>query len=246
VKLQNKVAVITGGGRNIGSEIARLFASEGAKIAVIDMNKERGDSAAAEIKSANGEAIAVVTDISKAADVKRMLRTVVEKWGKIDILINNAAISDNKTLLDITEEEWNLTLAVTLTGTFLVSKGVAEQMVQQGHGGVIVNIASTSGYRGREKAVAYSAAKGGVLNLTRAMAFQLAPHHIRVNSLSPNMVGSPVGKDDFDPNRKVRNLKGRPGNPIEVAKVALFLASDDSEFVMGHDILADGGFMCMM
>jgi len=246
VKLQNKVAVITGGGRNIGSEIARLFASEGAKIAVIDMNKERGDSAAAEIKSANGEAIAVVTDISKAADVKRMLRTVVEKWGKIDILINNAAISDNKTLLDITEEEWNLTLAVTLTGTFLVSKGVAEQMVQQGHGGVIVNIASTSGYRGRAKAVAYSAAKGGVLNLTRAMAFQLAPHHIRVNSLSPNMVGSPVGKDDFDPKRKVRNLKGRPGNPIEVAKVALFLASDDSEFVMGHDILVDGGFMCMM
>ena len=246
MKLQNKVAVVTGGGRNIGSEIARLFASEGAKIAVIDMNKERGDSAAAEITSANGEAIAVVTDISKAADVKRMLTTVVEKWGKIDILINNAAISDNKTLLDITEEEWNLTLAVTLTGTFLVSKCVAEQMVQQGHGGVIVNIASTSGYRGRERAVAYAAAKGGVLNLTRAMAFQLAPHKIRVNSLSPNMVGSPVGKDDFDPNRKVRNLKGRPGNPIEVAKVALFLASDDSEFVMGHDILADGGFMCMM
>ena len=246
MKLKNKVAIITGGGRNIGAEICRLFASEGAKVAIVDMDKGRGEAIASEILSSGGDAMALRADVSEVEDVKAMVKAVVEKWDNIDVLVNNAAISDNKTLLDITKEDWDKTIAVTLTGPFLVSKFVAEQMVEKGRGGRIINVGSTTGYRGRARAVAYSAAKGGVLNLTRSMAFQLAPHNIRVNSLSPNMVGSPVGKDTFDPDRKVTNLKGRPGNPIEVAKVALFLASDDSEFVVGHDILVDGGFMAMM
>jgi len=246
VKLKNQVAIITGGGRNIGAEICRLFASEGAKVAIVDMDKGRGEAIASEILSSGGDAMALRADVSEVEDVKAMVKAVVEKWDKIDVLVNNAAISDNKALLDITKEDWDKTIAVTLTGPFLVSKFVAEQMVEKGRGGRIINVGSTTGYRGRARAVAYSAAKGGVLNLTRSMAFQLAPHNIRVNSLSPNMVGSPVGKDIFDPDRKVTNLKGRPGEPIEVAKVALFLASDDSEFVMGHDILVDGGFMAMM
>jgi NAD(P)-dependent dehydrogenase (short-subunit alcohol dehydrogenase family) len=246
VKLQNQVAVITGGGRNIGAETARLFASEGAKVAIADNDKGRGEAIAAEIESSGGSALTVVMDVSSEADIIAMVGAVVKKWGRIDILINNVAISDNKTLFDITKAEWDQTLAVTLTGPFLVSKYVAKQMVGQGQSGKIVNIGSTSGYRGRDKAIAYTSAKGGVLNLTRSLAVFLAPHNIRVNSISPNMVGSPVGKENFDPNRKVRNLKGRPGEPAEVAKIALFLVSDDSEFVMGHDILADGGFMCMM
>jgi NAD(P)-dependent dehydrogenase (short-subunit alcohol dehydrogenase family) len=246
VKLQNQVAIITGAGRNIGAETARLFVSEGAKVAIVDMDKGRGETMASEIESSGGDAIAIGADVSKEEDVQAMVDTVVKKWGKIDILINNVAISDNKTLFDITKEEWDQTLAVTLTGPFLVSKYVAKQMVDQGHGGKIVNIGSTSGYRGRDKAIAYTSAKGGVLNLSRSLAVFLAPHNIRVNTISPNMVGSPVGKDEFDPARKVRNLKGRPGEPIEVAKIALFLVCDDSEFVMGHDILADGGYMCMM
>ena len=246
MKLQNQVAIITGGGRNIGAEIARLFVSEGAKVAIVDNDQDRGEAVAAEIASSGGDAMAVVADVSSEADVMAMVDAVVKKWSRVDILINNVAISDNKTLFEITKAEWDQTLAVTLTGPFLVSKYVAKQMVDQGRGGKIVNIGSTSGYRGRDKAIAYTAAKGGVLNLTRSMAVFLAPHNIRVNGISPNMVGSPVGKENFDPNRKVRNLKGRPGEPDEVAKIALFLVSDDSEFVMGHDILADGGFMCMM
>lgn len=246
MKLQNQVAIITGGGRNIGAEIARLFASEGAKVAIVDMDKGRGEKVAADIESSGGDAMAIVADVSNEAAVKVMVDTVVNKWGRIDILINNVAISDNKTLFDITKAEWDQTLAVTLTGPFLVSKYAARQMVDQGQGGKIVNIGSTSGYRGRDKAIAYTSAKGGVLNLSRSLAVFLAPHNIRVNTISPNMVGSPVGKDEFDPTRKVKNLKGRPGEPVEVAKIALFLVSDDSEFVMGHDLLADGGFMCMM
>ena len=246
MKLQNQVAIITGAGRNIGAEIAKLFAAEGAKVAVVDMDKGRGEGVASAIRSSGGEALAVVADISAVDDVKTIVKTVVGKWGKVDILINNAAISDNKTIFDITEKEWNETIAVTLTGPFLVSKNVAEQMVKQGQGGKIVNIASTSGHLGRESAIAYTSAKAGVLNLTRSMAIQLAPYNIRVNSVSPNRIGSPVGKDDFDPNRKVENLKGRPGLPQEVATVVLFLVSDEAEFVIGQDLKVDGGFSIKM
>ncbi|MDP2643735.1 MAG: SDR family oxidoreductase [Desulfobacterales bacterium] len=239
--LQDKVAVITGGGRNIGAEIARLFATKGAKIALVDMDMGRGEAIASEIRASHGDVIAVQADISKADEVKGMVKTILDKWGKIDILINNAAYSDNKTLLNITEEEWDKTLAVSLTGPFLVSKYVAQQMIEQGQGGNIVNIGSTSGHRGRPFAIAYTAAKAGVLNLTRSMAIQLAPYNIRVNSISPNRIGSPVGKDYFDPNRKVVNLKGRPGQPVEVATVAYFLVSDESGFIIGHDVMVDGG-----
>ena len=246
MKLQNQVAIITGAGRNIGADIARLFSSEGSKIVVVDLDKGRGEAIASEIRSQGGEALAVIADISEGRDVRRLVNTVVEKWGKIDILINNAAISDNKTIFTITEEEWDKTLAVTLTGPFLVSKYVAGQMVQQGRGGKIVNIASTSGYQGRESAIAYTSAKAGVLNLTRSMAVQLAPYNIRVNSVSPNKIGSPVGKDEIDPNRKIDNLMGRPGLPSEVASVVLFLVTDDARFVVGQDIKVDGGFSIKM
>jgi len=246
VTLQGRVAVITGAGRNIGADIARLFASMGGKVAVVDMVKERGAAIASEIRSSGGEAIAVVADISEVEDVKAIVGTVVEKWGKIDILINNAAVSDNKTIFNITKEEWDKTLAVTLTGPFLVAKYVAEQMVRQGHGGNIINIASTSAYQGRDSAIAYCSAKGGVLNLTRSMAVQLAPHKIRVNSVSPNKIGSPVGKDEVDPNRSIANLTGRPGLPMDLARVVLFLVSEDAEFVVGQDIIVDGGFSAKM
>ncbi len=246
MKLRDQVAIITGGGRNIGEEIGRVFAAEGAKIVIVDMDKGRGDKVAAEIQATGAQAMAVVCDISAVEDIKAMVKAVVEKFGKIDILINNAAISDNKNIFEITKEEWDKTLAVTLTGPFLMTKYVAEQMVRQGQGGKIVNIASTSGYKGRDKAIGYTAAKAGVLNLSRSMAIQLAPYNIRVNTISPNMIGSPVGKDTFDPNRKVVNLKGRPGEPIDVAKAALFLVSDDSEFIVGIDMFVDGGAMASL
>jgi len=126
-----------------------------------------------------------------------------------------------------------------------MAQQVARQMIQQGGGGKIVNIGSTSGFRGRSRAIAYSAAKGGVANLTRSMAVQLAPHGIRVNSIVPNKTGSPVGKDEFDPTRPITNLVNRPGQPIETARAVLFLVSDDSSFIYGENIFVDGGVSAM-
>ncbi len=242
MKLKDKVAIVTGGGRNIGEEIAKLFAGEGAKVAIFDMDKARGDKVAAEI---GADAAAYVVDVSKSADVERGVAEVTKRFGKVDILINNVAISDNKTILECTEEDWDRVMNVTLKGPFLMGKYVAKQMIAQGTGGAMVNIASTSGFRGRPRAIAYITAKSGVINLTRGMAVQLAQYKIRVNSVSPNKAGSPVGRDDFNPDRPITNLLKRPVEPLDVAKAVLFLASDDSTFVLGENIFVDGGVMAV-
>jgi NAD(P)-dependent dehydrogenase (short-subunit alcohol dehydrogenase family) len=246
MKLSNQVAIVTGAGRNIGEEISKTLASEGAKVAVVDLDKGRGEKVAAEITRAGGEATALVANVGVEADIAGIVAAVVERWGRIDILINNAAISDNKNILEITKEQWDAVIAVTLTGPFLMSQHAARHMVTQGAGGKIVNVGSTSGFFGRSRAVAYAAAKGGIANLTRAMAVQLAPHKIRVNGVVPNKIGSPVGKDEFDPTRPVVNLVGRPGVPRDMARAVLFLVSDDSDFIAGNMLFVDGGVSAMM
>ena len=245
MKLRDQVAIVTGAGRNIGEEITKLFAAEGARVAVVDMDAGRGGRVAAEIRQSGGDAQLFLADVSRGSDVAELARAVVARFGRIDILVNNVAISDNKHILDISEEEWDRVLAVTLKSQFLMGKHVAAQMVAQGTGGRIVNIGSTSGFMGRSRAIAYSAAKGGVANLTRAMAAQLAPHRIRVNAIVPNKIGSPVGKDEFDPTRPVPNMAKRPGDPKEAAKAVLFLVSDDSSFVYGANLFVDGGVSAM-
>ena len=245
MKLRDQVAIVTGAGRNIGEEIAKLFAAEGARVAVVDMDAGRGGRVAAEIRQSGADAQLFLADVSRGSDVAELVHAVVARFGRIDILVNNVAISDNKHILDISEEEWDRVLAVTLKSQFLMGKHVAAQMVAQGTGGRIVNIGSTSGFMGRSRAIAYSAAKGGVANLTRAMAAQLAPHRIRVNGIVPNKIGSPVGKDEFDPTRPVPNMAKRPGEPKEAAKAVLFLVSDDSSFVYGANLFVDGGVSAM-
>src|ERR1700730_6904501 len=206
MKLKDQVAIVTGAGRNIGEEIAKLLAGEGAKVAVVDMDERRGGRVADAIKGADGDAERFIADVSRGSDVAALVEAVVARFGRIDILVNNVAISDNKHIFDISEEEWDRVLAVTLKSQFLMGKHVGLQMAKQGTGGRIINIGSTSVFMGRSRAVAYSAAKGGVANLTRAMAAQLAPHRIRVNGIVPNKIGSPVGKDEFDPTRPVPNM----------------------------------------
>jgi NAD(P)-dependent dehydrogenase (short-subunit alcohol dehydrogenase family) len=245
MKLRDQVAIVTGAGRNIGEEIAKLFAAEGARVAVVDMDAGRGGRVAAEIRQSGGDAQLFLADVSRGSDVAELVHAVVARFGRIDILVNNVAISDNKHILDISEEEWDRVLAVTLKSQVLMGKHVAAQMVAQGTGGRIVNIGSTSGFMGRSRAIAYSAAKGGVANLTRAMAAQLAPHRIRVNAIVPNKIGSPVGKDEFDSTRPVPNMAKRPGDPKEAAKAVLFLVSDDSSFVYGANLFVDGGVSAM-
>ena len=245
MKLKDKVAIVTGAGRNIGEEVAKLFAAEGAKVAVVDMDEPRGKRTADAIKAAGGDAALFVTDVSKGGEVAAMVKAVVGRFGRVDILVNNVAISDNKSILDITEEEWDRVIAVTLKSQFLMSKHVAQQMVAQGQGGRIVNVGSTSGWQGRPRAIAYSAAKGAIANFTRALAVQLAPHNIRVNAIVPNKIGSPVGRDEFDPSRPVTNMLKRAGEPAEAARAILFLASDDSSFIIGENLFVDGGTMAM-
>ena len=246
MKLTGRVAIVTGAGRNIGEEICKLLSSEGAAIAVVDLDKTRGDKVAADIVQAGGKAKAFVCDVGKEDDIIKCVNDAVAHFGKVDILVNNAAISDNKNMFDITTEEWNRVLAVTLTSPFLFSKHAAKAMIEKKVKGAIVNVSSTSGYYGRDRAIAYTAAKGGVVNLTKSLSIQLAKHNIRVNAVVPNKIGSPVGKDEFDPTRPVVNLAGRPGLPIDLAKAVLFLVSDDSEFIVGAQLFVDGGCTTMM
>ena len=245
-RLEGNVAVITGAGRNIGRAAAALFVAEGARVAAVDMDEGRGAAVVAQLNAARPDsAVLIVADVSREADVRRIVDETVDAFGRIDILINNVAISDNKTIRDCTLEEFEQTVAVTMTSQFLTCKWVAEQMIVQDEGGVMINVGSTSGFSGRNRAIAYTAAKGGVANLMRSIAVQLAPYGIRVNSVVPNKIGSPVGKDEFEPSRPVGNLAGRAGSPEEVAATMLFLATDDSSFIIGENIFVDGGHTAM-
>jgi NAD(P)-dependent dehydrogenase (short-subunit alcohol dehydrogenase family) len=245
MKLKDQVAIVTGAGRNIGEDVSKLFAAEGAKIAVVDLDRPRGQRTVDAVKVAGGDAELYVTDVSKGADVAAMVKAVVGRFGRVDILVNNVAVSDNKTIFECTEEDWDRVMTVTLKSQFLMSKHVAQQMVAQGGGGKIVNVGSTSGWQGRPRATAYSAAKAAIANFTRTIAVQLAPHNIRVNAIVPNKIGSPVGRDEFDPTRPVANMLRRAGRPDEAARAILFLACDDSSFVIGENLFVDGGTMAM-
>ena len=245
MKLAGKAAIVTGAGRNIGEEIAVLFAQEGAKVAVVDMDEGRAAAVADRINGEGGEAVAVVCAVSDTEDITKMVSTTADAFGAIDILVNNVAISDNKDIFELSEDEWRKTIDITLSSPFYVTKQVANWMVDNDRGGKVINIGSTSGFKGRPTALAYTAAKGGVFNLTQSLAVQLAPYGIIVNQVSPNMTGSPVGQEIFDRNREVNNLVGRPGEPDEQAKAVLFLASDDASFIAGANLFVDGGTMAM-
>jgi NAD(P)-dependent dehydrogenase (short-subunit alcohol dehydrogenase family) len=246
MKLANKIAIVTGAGRNIGEEIAALLASEGAAVAVVDLDQARAGKVVARIAAEGGVARGYVCDVADEAGVQTLVESVVADLGGLDILVNNVAISDNKSILDLEKSEWDRVMAVTLTAPFLTSKAAARAMIAGDRAGRIVNVTSTSGYFGRSRALAYTTAKGGLVNFTRSLAIQLAPHNIRVNSVVPNKIGSPVGKDSFNPDRKVVNLRNRPGEPIDLARAVLFLVSDDSDFIAGTDLFVDGGCSVMM
>jgi len=246
MRLKDQVAIVTGAGRNIGEDISKLFVEEGAKVAVIDLDASRGSHVANEINGKHsGRAMSIVCDVASPSSVDSMVQSVVKQFGGIDILVNNAAWTDHKTIFDITEEEWDRTMNVCLRSVWYCTRAAAKVMIDQKRKGKIINIASTSGHWGRKEATAYTTAKAGVLNLTRSIAVQLAPEGIRVNSISPNRIGSPVGQQDIPENRFVKNLAGRRGVPLDIAKAAVFLASDESEFIYAVDLPVDGGALAI-
>ena len=243
MRLENQIAIVTGAGRNIGEAVGHSFVAEGAKVALVDLRLDAAQAVADAINAANpGCAVAIGADVSSSDDVQRMVASTVAAFDGVDILVNNAAITDHTPVLDLEEEEWDRVIDVTLKSVFLTVKYVGRQMRDQGRGGKIINIASTSGHRGRADATAYSAAKGGVLNLTRSLAIQLAPYGVRVNSLTPNRIGSPVGQETMpETGRGVTNLVGRQGMPPDIAAGVVFLASAEADFIAAADLLVDGG-----
>lgn len=246
MRLQNQIAVVTGAGRNIGEDVCKIFVQEGAKVAVVDLDQGRGSRVASEINATKpGSAISVVCDVASAVSVDQMIQTVVKQFGGIDILVNNAAWTDHKTLFDITEEEWDRVMNVCLRSVWYCTRSAAKVMIDQKRKGKIINVASTSGHWGRKEATAYTTAKAGVLNFTRSIAVQLAPEGIRVNSVSPNRIGSPVGQEEVPENRFVKNLAGRRGVPMDIAKAVVFLASDESDFIYAIDLPVDGGALAI-
>ncbi|MDP6178810.1 MAG: SDR family oxidoreductase [Desulfatiglandales bacterium] len=239
LKLKGISAVVTGTGPNIGQAIAKTLAREGCRVVCNDLDMSQARKVAQKINDAGGTAIAIQADISKTSQVKAMMEKAVAEFGGIDILVNNVAVAIPKGLLDISEEEWRRGIDVTLTGTFLCSKYAAQSMVDQKKRGRIVNIASTSGHRGRKNAVAYCAGKGGILNLTRAMAMDLAPYGIRVNSVSPTRTGIALAYGK--PHDASGVPLGRSGRPEDQAEAVLFMVSNEADFVTGTDLLVDGG-----
>jgi NAD(P)-dependent dehydrogenase (short-subunit alcohol dehydrogenase family) len=245
VKLAEKVAVVTGAGRNIGAAVSLALAGEGARVAVLDLDRSRGEATAAELNGKWPDRAAFFQcDVADRDSVSATMDAVADHFGRIDILVNNVAITDRgATVLDLDEEIWDRVLKVSLTSVFLCSKYAGRKIVDGGRGGAIVNIGSTSGYRARPNAIAYPAAKAAVINMTRSMAAQLAPHGIRVNSVTPNKAGSPVGREEEPENRPRRNMLGRGCRPQDIAAAVLFMASPDADFITATDLVVDGGVL---
>lgn len=242
MRVEGKVAIVSGTGPNIGQEIARTLASEGARVVCADLREEYAKQTAAAIRDEGGDAVACQVNIVQADQVQKMVDYAMEFFGGIDILVNNAAVTVRKGTLDISLEEWSKSIDVNLTGTFNCCQRVGRAMVERETRGSIVNIASTSGHRGRPNAVGYTTSKGGVLNMTRSMAVDLAPYGIRVNSVSPTRTGTPVGVANPSTPRTAPEIPlGRNGEPRDQALAVLYLASDESSFVTGFDLRVDGG-----
>jgi NAD(P)-dependent dehydrogenase (short-subunit alcohol dehydrogenase family) len=251
MRLQGKVAVITGAGSGLGRASAILFAKEGAKVVAAASREKDGEQTVSLIKESGGDAILARVDVTRATDVEKAVKAAVDKYGKLDIMLNNAGTpGPGKLIADLTEDEWQRVISVNLTGVFLGTKYAVPEMLKDG-GGVIINISSVAALLPRRYTGAYSAAKAGVIQLTRVTALEYARKHIRVNCILPGPIDTPFFTKvaGGDPDRiaifkeQVRNQVplGRFAKPEEIAQVALFLASDEASYITGAAFAADGG-----
>lgn len=247
-RLDGKVTIITGAARGQGAVAADLFAREGARLVLSDILPE-GERVAAQIVTGGGHAVFVHADTAQEAEAQRVASVAMATYGRIDVLYNNAGIILGKPFQETTLEEWERIISIDLTGPFLMSKAVAPQMMEQ-RKGVIINISSVGGIIGYPAMAAYGAAKGGLVNLTRCMAVDLAPYNIRVNVICPGAIDTPMPRTYVEhmPNKEAVwkqiadvHLLKRFGTAEEVAYVALFLASDEASFMTGAMLPVDGG-----
>ena len=243
MKLDSKVAIITGGASGIGLETAKDFLNEGAKVVIADIN-ENVREVASELGDID-KIVGVVCDVSNEDDVILLIKKAINSFGHIDILVSSAGIRSTLMCHEETMDEWNKVLSVNLTGVFLTNKYAIIEMLKQAHGGSIINISSVLGVVGKPSSYAYSATKSAIINMTRSAALTYARNNIRINVVSPGYVDTPLISEYTDEMRVStinRHPVGRLANPMEIAKVITFLASNDSSFITGENIVADGGY----
>lgn len=248
-RLAEKVAIVTGAASGIGQACAELFAEQGARVVLADWNREAGECAAALIRGRGFGADFCFADVSRASDVEALVRSTLERHARLDVLVNNAAVQVLATLTETTEEGWQRMQSVNLQGVFLCSKFAIPEMIRGG-GGSVVNISSALGLVGDPDLAAYGAFKGGILAMTKAAAIGYGPQGVRVNSICPGDVNTPMVREFFnkapDPDAFRREVAShyalrRIAEPREIAEVAAFLASDASSFITGAALVVDGG-----
>ena len=246
MRISDKVAIITGAASGIGRTTAILFAKEGGKVVVADKNEVGGNETVDLIRSDGGQAIFDYVNVTSATDIQSMVKTTINTYGKLNILVNNAGIAIRLPVVDLSEEDWDRNIDVNLKSIYLSSKYAIPRMIENS-GGSIVNIASIYGIVGGRIRAAYAASKGGVVNLTRSMALDYALHKIRVNCVCPGFVNTPLLKNILKNKEEYQALAdlhpmGRLGDMLEIALGVLYLASDESSFVTGIALPIDGGY----
>ncbi|MEW9670115.1 SDR family NAD(P)-dependent oxidoreductase [Ammoniphilus sp. 3BR4] len=250
MKLAGKIAIVTGAASGIGEAIAKKLSGEGAAVAVCDLDKEGGSRVAEEIQSRGGTAAFYLLDVTKEEQVRDTLKFVVGKYGRIDIMVNNAGVGKAGTVLEQSEADWDLMMNVNAKGTFFGCKYAVKHMLEKEIRGSIINISSVAGMVGVLNRAGYCSSKAAIVGLTKSVASDFAEQGIRVNSIAPGTVESPwiakILADQPDPQKtriqmQQRQPIGRMGTPEEIANLACFLASDEASFITGSNMVADGG-----
>ena len=250
MRLKDKVAIVTGASRGIGAEIASMFAAEGARVVLAARSMEEMEQLRQSISRQGGESICVSTDVRSRESMKNMVKTACDAYGAIDILVNNAGyFYDVAPLVEMSDDQVNNTIDINLKGTMYMSREVCRRLVDAGTPGRVINITSGAAHSGRVNFSNYCASKAGILGLTRAMALELAPAHINVNSVSVGYVE--VGRWEGDPSKDAvraniipRILLRRPGAPRDISRMVCFLASECGDWITGSDFIIDGGESC--
>lgn len=248
MRLKDKVAIITGGGSGFGEVTGHLFASEGAAVMLADVNSTAARAVAEAIQAEGGKAAWVEANVSSSESTAAMVKATLDAFGQVDILFNNAGVEGWGSVVDADETVWERIFAVHVRGAFLCSKHAIPAMIERGKGGSIINVSSVAGLVGLQNMAAYSAAKGAIVSLTRSMAADFAPHNIRVNCIAPGTTMTAMGKrliENDTPEKLAQRLSRYPmrrfGEPQEIARSVLYLASDDSSYTTGTCLVMDGG-----
>jgi len=251
MKLQDRVAIITGAAQGIGQAIAQGLVREGAAVVIADLQEAKAQETAASINEAGGRALAVKVDVMHLPDLSVMVEQTLAYFGQVDILVNNAGILIIKPFLEVTEADWERQLGINLKAAFFATQKVAETMIRTGRRGRIVNVASTSAFTASTiPTVPYDISKAGVRMLTTSSAVQLAKHGINVNAIAPGTIDTELARSALEPEKlakfgEVRIPIGRLGQPQDLVGAVVFLCSDDSDYVLGHTLVVDGGWLAV-